>query len=211
MKFKVCLADNPWKFNSRNNSHTKFGTGMHKYSGMTEAELIMLYTKYVVPIMEEDSAILCWTVNSKLNEFFHLADALKKYGYRFCTTLFTWIKTSRSGDVRKLPGHYTMTGSESVQLLVRGSIPVAKHGIAQVFECDEEFVFYENVLKPHSKKPDFVKNKVVELFGDCARIELFARESCKKDDRFVYVGDEVQETSGMDIIKALSLVLYDEY
>jgi len=28
----------------------------------------------------------------------------------------------------------------------------------------------------HSKKPDIVRNKIVELFGDLSRVELFARQ-----------------------------------
>ena len=31
-------------------------------------------------------------------------------------------------------------------------------------------------LQEHSKKPDLVRNKIIELVGDMPRIELFARQ-----------------------------------
>jgi N6-adenosine-specific RNA methylase IME4 len=34
-------------------------------------------------------------------------------------------------------------------------------------------------LQEHSKKPDCVRNKIVELCGDVSRIELFARQTVK--------------------------------
>ena len=33
--------------------------------------------------------------------------------------------------------------------------------------------------REHSRKPDEVRNKIVELFGDIPRIELFARQTCE--------------------------------
>lgn len=34
-------------------------------------------------------------------------------------------------------------------------------------------------IEEHSKKPDIVKDKIVELMGDLPRIELFARQKTK--------------------------------
>ena len=34
----------------------------------------------------------------------------------------------------------------------------------------------ETPIEQHSKKPEIVKSKIVELFGDIPRIELFARK-----------------------------------
>lgn len=47
----------------------------------------------------------------------------------------------------------------------------------QLKECLQELQrsYYANQAK-HSKKPDEAKTRIVRLFGDIPRIELFARE-----------------------------------
>ena len=37
----------------------------------------------------------------------------------------------------------------------------------------------ESQIREHSRKPDEVRNKIVELCGDIPRIELFARQTCE--------------------------------
>ena len=46
----------------------------------------------------------------------------------------------------------------------------------------------ESQIREHSKKPDEVRNKIVELCGDLPRIELFARQEVEGWDCW---GDEV--------------------
>ena len=45
-----------------------------------------------------------------------------------------------------------------------------------------------NTIERHSKKPDCVRDKIVELCGDLPRIELFARQ---KTPGWVTWGNEV--------------------
>ena len=52
-------------------------------------------------------------------------------------------------------------------------------------------------MKKHSKKPDIIRDKIVELVGDLPRIELFARE---KVDGWVCLGNEID---GLDINDAI--------
>ena len=40
----------------------------------------------------------------------------------------------------------------------------------------------ESPVSTHSKKPDIVRSKILELFGDVSRIELFARQKIPKWD-----------------------------
>jgi site-specific DNA-methyltransferase (adenine-specific) len=44
----------------------------------------------------------------------------------------------------------------------------------------------------HSKKPDLVREKIVELCGDVSRVELFARKQTKGWDTW---GNEVEITN----------------
>ena len=52
-------------------------------------------------------------------------------------------------------------------------------------------------IEKHSKKPNIVRNKIVELVGDLPRVELFARE---KIDGWVCLGNEID---GLDINEAI--------
>jgi N6-adenosine-specific RNA methylase IME4 len=49
-------------------------------------------------------------------------------------------------------------------------------------------IVYSN-LERHSKKPDEVRDRIIRLFGDIPRIELFAREKTKGWDVW---GNEVE-------------------
>jgi N6-adenosine-specific RNA methylase IME4 len=47
-------------------------------------------------------------------------------------------------------------------------------------------------IENHSKKPDIVKDKIIELIGDLPRIELFARETVDGWDSW---GNEVEDNT----------------
>jgi N6-adenosine-specific RNA methylase IME4 len=68
-------------------------------------------------------------------------------------------------------GAYTMkSGTELCLLATRGKDAhklVQKHNVRSLIESPREH---------HSKKPDEVRNRIVELLGDLPRVELFARE-----------------------------------
>lgn len=55
-------------------------------------------------------------------------------------------------------------------------------------------------VEAHSKKPDVVREKIVELAGDLPRAELFARQECPG---WMCVGDEID---GMDIRDSLRIL-----
>lgn len=55
----------------------------------------------------------------------------------------------------------------------------------------------------HSKKPDEIRNRIVELCGDLPRIELFAREKSEGWDCF---GNEID---GRDIREAAEALLQE--
>ena len=45
-------------------------------------------------------------------------------------------------------------------------------------------------IKKHSQKPDEIRNRIVKLFGDLPRIELFARQKTEGWDGW---GNEINE------------------
>lgn len=212
-KFKIIYIDFPWKFNSRSNPNTKFGSGMSVYAGMSLDEIKSI-SSLLNGICDDSCAILAWATGAKMNEFFEWAFHMRdNYGFRYCTKLYSWLKVSKDGTPRALPGFYSLSNTEDVFLLARGKVDVVQKGDKQVVleELPEE-VLREVCLKPHSRKPSFIREKIVKTFGDVPRIEIFSRSEKKFDsDGWVNVGNEVAETPGLDIRNALSMLVADTY
>ena len=65
-------------------------------------------------------------------------------------------------------GHWTRANAEVCLLATKGTIKRQSASVHQVIDTP---------IEKHSKKPNIVRDKIVELVGDLPRIELFARES----------------------------------
>lgn len=211
--FNLIYQDPAWVYNARNNPNTKFGTGMHKYTGST---LDQLKAFELETVLDRNAAIVTWTVSPKLDQYFDYVKHMEQFGFRHVSKLFCWIKVDKTGNPRALTGHYSLSNTEDCFLMARGSMPVVKRGIRQVFaeEVSDSVLtedIYTPVLKPHSTKPSVVKSKIVEMFGDVPRLELFARNVSKFQDGWVHCGNEVIGTEGMDIKDALSLIKTSSY
>ena len=76
-------------------------------------------------------------------------------------------------------GHWTRANAEICILATQGKI---KRQSAKVHQIIDERI------QEHSKKPDIVRDKIVQLVGDLPRIELFARQSYKGWDSW---GNEI--------------------
>jgi N6-adenosine-specific RNA methylase IME4 len=66
-------------------------------------------------------------------------------------------------------GYYTRANNEICLLGTRGK-PLARKSKAV-----QQIVISQ--IREHSRKPDEVRERIVELFGDLPRIELFARQA----------------------------------
>ena len=65
-------------------------------------------------------------------------------------------------------GSWTRSNPEFCLLATKGNPKAVSHSVHSVIETP---------IQEHSKKPDIVRDKIVELCGDVKRIELFARDS----------------------------------
>jgi site-specific DNA-methyltransferase (adenine-specific) len=77
-----------------------------------------------------------------------------------------------------------MRGSEMVMLGVKGNIhsKIKSHKVRQKTEAVRDKSY-------HSRKPQEIRDKIVELMGDLPRVELFARQ---KVDGWDSWGNEVE-------------------
>ena len=173
-KYNIIYTDPPWKYPSRNKD-TVFGLGMNRYKGMSLDELKALP---IDSIAADNCAIFMWHVSPKYIEY-PIGELFSSWGFRYINKAFTWIKISKEGKPRLLPGHYTGSNSEDCFLGIKGKMEVKDKGVNQIVI---------GTLEEHSEKPRIVRERIVQLFGDLPKIELFARERYNNWDSW---GDEI--------------------
>lgn len=88
-------------------------------------------------------------------------------------------------------GFWTRSSTEVCLLAVKGKP-------RRVFAKVSQLIV--SPLEEHSKKPDVVRDRIVELMGNLPRAELFAR---KKSPGWFCIGDEVD---GMDIRDSIAML-----
>ena len=119
------------------------------------------------PYLHDNCVLFMWTTDA------HLPDALrviKAWGFEYKTVAFIWIKKEVSGKQVCYMGQWTMKGAEIVLLAIRGKMTqyLKSRKVRQLTEATRN-------RGKHSQKPIEIKNKIVGMFGDIPRIELFAR------------------------------------
>ena len=165
MKYNIIYADPPWKYNARNNANTKFGAGT-PYPTMKTKDIMALD---VEGIAADNCALLMWCTGPYIAQGVH-AEVMRAWGFRPVTIGFTWVKTlkDKPTEYRLGTGNYSGSNSELCMLGIRGRMPQQDRGVRQVIA--------EPITK-HSRKPPCTRDRIVRLFGDLPRIELFARDS----------------------------------
>ena len=121
-------------------------------------------------IAADNCILFLWITFPILNEVF---DLIKWWGFEYSTVGFVWIKSNKNkkGFFFGL-GNWTRSNAEICLIATKGQIERKDAGISQII--------YEPVQE-HSKKPDIVRDKIVQLVGDLPRIELFARGKLVKE------------------------------
>ena len=170
-KYKIIYADPPWKYDR------KIGEGVveKQYPTMEIEEICSLPIK---EIADKDCILFLWATFPKLKEALKVIEA---WGFRYRTVAFVWIKLNKK---KKTPyfglGNWTRSNSE-ICLLAKRETPKRK--------SNKVFQLIFSPLEYHSKKPDIVREKIIELVGDAEKIELFARTKTKGWDIW---GNEVK-------------------
>lgn len=162
-KYNLIYADPPWRYNARNNTKTKFGGGAAgHYPTMTMQEIERLP---IQRIAHENCALFLWVTFPYLDEQIKL---FEKWGFRYTTLGFSWTKTNKkNGEPFFGVGYYAKSNCEVCLMGIKGKMTPITNEISSCVIAPRE---------AHSKKPDEVRNRIVQLFGDVPRIELFARQ-----------------------------------
>jgi len=171
-KYSIIYADPPWSYGDRRKG---YGGAKDHYQTMKVDDICNLP---IQKITAENAALFLWVTFPNLPEGL---EVMKAWGFKYKTLGFSWIKINKRSKTPVFGiGHYTKSNCEVCLLGLKGKLPVKSHKISSVVISPRE---------EHSKKPDIVREKIVELFGDLPRIELFARQPAPGWDVW---GNEVQ-------------------
>lgn len=162
-KYNIIYADPPWRYlNYSQKGHGR--TAESHYPTMSKSEMECLP---IPRISAQDSVLVLWATAPCLIEAFEL---IESWGCHYKTVGFTWIKQCRKSDkIFMGMGSYTRANAEYCLLATRGKTLERKsHAVSSVIVSH---------IEEHSKKPNEVRERIVKLFGDVSRIELFARQT----------------------------------
>jgi N6-adenosine-specific RNA methylase IME4 len=160
-KYNIILCDPPWSYRDKALAGNR--GSICKYNTCSAKELEELP---IGDLAAEDCALFLWVTMPKLSECFNL---IKAWGFSYKTCAFTWVKRNKKANSWFWGmGSYTRAGSELCLLATKGH---PKRVSASVHST------IDTPVEEHSKKPDIVRDKIVELMGDLPRIELFARQT----------------------------------
>lgn len=159
-KYEIIYADPPWSYNDQANAGER--GACHKYDVM---DMFALADLPVWDIAAKNCLLAMWHVGPMPLEALYV---MKAWGFTLKTMKgFTWHKTTKNGRDHFGMGHLTRANTEDCLFAVRGKPVRASGSVRQIVHAQ---------VREHSRKPDEIRNALVELLGDIPRIELFARQ-----------------------------------
>lgn len=182
-KYNIIYADPPWAYlwgKGKDGGH--FAPEKH-YQTMEVDEICKLNVK---KIADKNCALLMWATMPTLPDAIRV---IKEWGFKYKTCAFTWVKTRKDGQPLAGMGSYTKSNAELCLLAMRGHIKSVDKTVPQIVMAQR---------MGHSVKPTQVRDKIVQLFGDIPRVELFARQAAEGWD---CLGNEIDGQDIREILK----------
>lgn len=161
-KYGVIYADPPWNYKDKRTGKRLSGGAFNHYQTMRTKEIEALP---VNEIADKNCMIFLWVTFPCLKDGLRV---MESWGFKYKTLGFSWIKTNKnSGTPFFGIGYYTKSNCEVCLIGVKGKPIKKSNRVSSVIISPRE---------EHSKKPDEVRKRIVELCGNIQRIELFARQ-----------------------------------
>ena len=169
-KYGIIYADPAWKYFESGNKNQS----LH-YNTMSIEDIKNLE---VEKLAADDCVLFLWVTFPILKQ---ALEVIGSWGFSYSTCGFNWVKRNKKADSWFFGlGSWTRANSELCLIATRGH-PMRKSArVSQIIDTP---------IEGHSKKPDIVRDKIIELMGDLPRIELFARNKTKGWDSW---GNEVK-------------------
>ena len=160
-KYSIIYADPPWTYEKTGGLKNSRGMAKQFYSTMSIDEIKSLPVKN---ISADDCVLFLWCTYPQLANGL---EVIKSWGFEYFGLGFEWIKKTKNGKDFFGMGYWTRANPECCLLAIKGKPKPKSHAIRQI-------VYSE--IQEHSRKPNIVREKIIELCGDIPRIELFARQ-----------------------------------
>ena len=162
-KYNIIYADPPWQYKVWSRDTGLGRSADAHYDTMKKEDIQQLP---IQNICDKNCVLFLWVTYPCLLEGLEL---IEKWGFKYKTCAFSWIKLNKkSGTPFVGMGYYTRANNEICLLATRGKpLPRCSKSVQQVVLSK---------IREHSRKPDEIRDRIVELFGDIPRIELFARQ-----------------------------------
>jgi len=173
-KYQIIYADPPWSYLKTGGLKNSRGMAKQFYPTMDIGDIKSLP---ISEITDDNCALFLWATYPQLK---NALDVIESWGFEYFGLAFNWIKQTSSGKDFFGMGYYTRANPEMCLLAFKGKMKPLRHDIRQLL--------YAEVTK-HSEKPPIVRDRIVELFGDIPRVELFARQKTEGWDVW---GNEVE-------------------
>lgn len=184
-KYNLIYADPPWQYS---NQSTRAATKNHYPTLSTQS----LKTLPINKIADNNAILVMWYTSTFSREAISVAEA---WGFRVRNMkLFTWVKLNKnyhqnitkimkkqgcmnaddvfnliSDQLRFGLGNYTRANSEDCLIAVRGK------GVKRINKSVSQIILAP--IGEHSAKPPEARDRIVQLYGDIPRVELFARQN----------------------------------
>lgn len=165
-KYSIIYADPPWEYKQSGSKTNSRGMAKQHYDTMATKDICNLPVKHI-----KTNATICfmWATFPNISEALKVMEA---WGFIYKTAAFVWVKKNTKSNTNFLGmGAYTRANAE-VCLIGISKGTKAK----QVVKANNVHQIIELPVERHSKKPDEVRKKIIQLLGDIPRIELFARQ-----------------------------------
>jgi len=188
-KYQIIYADPAWNYNSR----MALGKGAAKSSAEDYYNVMSIEDIMALPIKEisaKDCILFIWVTMPKLNEVFKVINA---WGFEYKTCGFVWVKRNKVFSDERNKNRNGIDDFMGQGRWVRQNAElclIATKGKPKRISAKVRQIIYQPIQE-HSKKPNEVRERIVELIGDLPRIELFSRQETEGWDIW---GNEVESS-----------------
>lgn len=185
-RVNIIYIDPPWQYEDKALAGNR-GAGC-KYTVLSLNDLKNLPIEQYA---DTDCIMFMWVTFPKLLDGTCM-DVMKAWGFTPKTCAFNWVKYHNNLNPFMGMGRWTRANSEICVLGTMGKPKRLNAGVRQLIETMDDSNYMPDLIQSvperHSKKPDIVRQRIVELCGDLPRVEIFAREY---HDGWACIGNEL--------------------
>jgi len=173
-KYQIIYADPAWSYNDKKCN----GNASDHYQTINIKDICNLPIGGMQGIADDNCVLFMWATYPMLKEALLVIDS---WGFKYKTIAFQWVKLNKkNGKPFFGLGRWTRGNTECCLLAVKGKPSRVSNSVFQLVQTP---------IEGHSKKPDIIREKIIELMGDLPRVELFARQKTEGWDVW---GNEVE-------------------